>query len=110
MTPIAQEDLVQSLADAFQFVSHHHPPDFVRALRRVWEAENPPARAALEQLLVNSRLAALGRRPLCQDTGVGQVFLRVGCGVSFFRGATGSPRAACRRWPTRACAGPISIR
>lgn len=86
MTRIAQEDLAQSLADAFQFVSHHHPPDFVRALRRAWEREtNPPARAALEQLLVNSRLAARGRRPLCQDTGVGQAFLRVGCGVSFFR-------------------------
>lgn len=86
MTRIAQEDLAQSLAEAFQFVSHHHPPDFVRALRRAWEAEtHPPARAALEQLLVNSRLAARGRRPLCQDTGVGQVFLRVGCGVSFFR-------------------------
>jgi len=93
MTRIAQEDLAQSLADAFQYVSHHHPPDFVRALRRAWEAEtHPPARAALEQLLVNSRLAALGRRPVCQDTGVGQVFLRVGCGVSFFRRDGQAPR------------------
>lgn len=86
MTRIAQEDLADSLADAFQYVSHHHPPDFVRDLRRALDAEtHPPARAAIEQLLVNSRLAALGRRPLCQDTGVGQVFLRVGCGVQFFR-------------------------
>lgn len=86
MIQIAQEDLVESLADAFQYVSHHHPPDFVRALRRAWEAEtHPPARAALEQLLVNSKLAAQGRRPVCQDTGVAQVFLRVGCGVQFFR-------------------------
>ncbi|WP_026437323.1 fumarate hydratase [Acidovorax sp. JHL-9] len=86
MTRIAQEDLEGSLADAFQYVSHHHPPDFVRALRRAFDAEtHPPARAAIEQLLVNSRLAALGRRPLCQDTGVGQVFLRIGCGVQFFR-------------------------
>ena len=86
MTRIAQEDLAESLADAFQFVSHHHPPDFIRALRRALMAEtHPPARAAIEQLLVNSRLAALGRRPVCQDTGVGQVFLRVGCGVQFFR-------------------------
>lgn len=77
MIQIAQEDLVESLADAFQYVSHHHPPDFVRALRRAWEAEtHPPARAALEQLLVNSKLAAQGRRPVCQDTGVAQVFLR----------------------------------
>lgn len=86
MTRIAQEDLADSLADAFQFVSHHHPPDFVRALRRAWEAEtHPPARAALEQLLVNSKLAAQGRRPVCQDTGVAQIFLRIGCGVQFFR-------------------------
>lgn len=86
MTRIAQEDLADSLADAFQFVSHHHPPDFVRALRRAWAAEtHPPARAALEQLLVNSKLAAQGRRPVCQDTGVAQVFLRVGCSVQFFR-------------------------
>ena len=86
MTRIAQEDLIASLAQAFQFVSHHHPPDFVRALRRALATEtHAPARAAIEQLLVNSRLSALGRRPLCQDTGVGQVFLRVGCGVQFFR-------------------------
>lgn len=86
MTQIAQEDLADSLADAFQYVSHHHPPDFVRALRRAWAAEtHPPARAALEQLLVNSKLAAQGRRPVCQDTGVAQVFLRVGCSVQFFR-------------------------
>lgn len=94
MTRIAQEDLAESLADAFQFVSHHHPPDFVRALRRAWQAEtHPPARAALEQLLINSRLAARGRRPVCQDTGVGQVFLRVGCGVSFFRRDGQPPRS-----------------
>jgi fumarate hydratase class I len=86
MARIAQEDLADSLAQAFQFVSHHHPPDFVRALRRALAAEtHAPAHAAIEQLLVNSRLSALGRRPVCQDTGVGQVFLRVGCGVQFFR-------------------------
>ena len=86
MTRIAQEDLIASLARAFQFISHHHPPDFVRALRRAFDSEtHPPARAAIRQLLVNSRLAALGRRPVCQDTGVGQVFLKVGCGVQFFR-------------------------
>ena len=94
MTKIAQEDLITSLADAFQYVSHQHPPDFVRALRRAFEKEShPPARAALEQLLVNSRLAAMGRRPLCQDTGVGQVFLRVGCGVQFFRYDGDVPRS-----------------
>lgn len=94
MPRIAQEDLAESLADAFQFVSHHHPPDFVRALRRALATEaHPPARAAIEQLLVNSRLSALGRRPVCQDTGVGQVFLRVGCGVQFFRHDGTPPRS-----------------
>lgn len=86
MARIAQEDLVESLARAFQYVSHHHPADYVRALRSAHAREtHAPARAAIEQLLVNSRLAALGRRPICQDTGVGQVFLRIGCGVQFYR-------------------------
>lgn len=86
MTHIAQEDLVTSLADAFQHISHHHPADYVLALKRALAAEtHPPARAAIEQLLVNSRLAAEGRRPVCQDTGVGQVFLRLGIGVAFYR-------------------------
>ncbi|MBP5991258.1 MAG: fumarate hydratase [Piscinibacter sp.] len=83
---IQQEDLADSLARALQFISHHHPPDFVRAMRRAHAAEtHAPAKAAIEQILVNSRLAALGRRPLCQDTGVVQVFLRVGVEVQFGR-------------------------
>jgi fumarate hydratase class I len=83
---IEQEDLTDSIAAAFQYVSHHHPPDFVRALRRAHEAETqPPAKAAIEQLLINSRLAAFGHRPICQDTGVAQVFLRVGAGLSWDR-------------------------
>ncbi|TXH64523.1 MAG: fumarate hydratase [Burkholderiaceae bacterium] len=83
---IQQEDLADSLARALQFISHHHPPDFVRAMRRAHAAEtHAPARAAIEQILVNSRLAALGHRPLCQDTGVVQVFLRVGVEVQFAR-------------------------
>ena len=83
---IQQEDLADSLARALQFISHHHPPDFVRAMRRAHAAEtHAPARAAIEQILVNSRLAALGHRPLCQDTGVVQVFLRVGVEVQFGR-------------------------
>lgn len=86
MTRIAQEDLATSIAQALQVASYRHPPDFVRALRNAHAAEtHPPARAALAQLLVNSRLAAQGRRPLCQDTGVAQVFLRVGLGVAWSR-------------------------
>jgi fumarate hydratase class I len=97
MTRIAQEDLATSIAQALQFISHRHPPDFVRALRRAHAAEtHAPARAAMGQLLVNSRMAALGRRPLCQDTGVAQVFLRIGMGVAFVRrdgGPLRSPQA-----------------
>lgn len=86
MRTLEQEALQDSIAHALQFISHHHPPDFVRALRRAWEAEtHAPARAALAQLLINSRLASEGRRPLCQDTGVVQVFLRVGVGLHFSR-------------------------
>ena len=86
MSRIAQEDLASSIAEALQAISYRHPPDFVRALRHAHAAEtHPPARVALAQLLVNSRMAALGRRPLCQDTGVAQVFLRVGLGVAWFR-------------------------
>lgn len=78
--------MADSIAEALQFVSHHHPPDFVRALRRAHEAEtHAPAKAAIAQILINSRLAAEGRRPLCQDTGVAQLFFRVGCGVQFER-------------------------
>lgn len=86
MVRIAQEDLEISLTRAFQHISHHHPADYVQALKRALAAEDhPPARAAIEQLLVNSRLAAEGRRPVCQDTGVGQVFVRLGVGVTFYR-------------------------
>ena len=86
MTRITQEDLVDSIANALQFISHHHPPDFVRALRRAYDAEtHAPARAAIEQLLVNSRLAAAGHRPICQDTGVAQIFVRLGIEVRFER-------------------------
>ena len=86
MSTIAQEDLVTSIAEALQLISFRHPPDFVRALKRAHAAEtHAPARAAMAQLLVNSKLAAIGKRPLCQDTGVAQVFLRVGCGVTFMR-------------------------
>jgi len=94
---IVQEDLEDSIAEALQFISHHHPADFVRALRRAHAAETRlPAKSAMEQMLINSRLAALGRRPLCQDTGVVQVFVRVGAGVQFSR-RDGTPALALQR-------------
>jgi len=83
---IAQEDLVQSITDALQIISYCHPPDFVQALRRAHDAEtHAPARAAMAQLLINSRLSYYGKRPLCQDTGVVQVFVRLGAEVQWIR-------------------------
>ena len=83
---IDQDDVIDSIAEALQFISHQHPPDFVRALRRAHDAEtHAAAKAAIAQILINSKLAAEGRRPLCQDTGVAQIFFRVGCDVRFER-------------------------
>ena len=79
MTTIRQEDFIQSIADAFQFISIYHPADFVRAVKEAYEREeSPAARDALAQILINSRLCAEGHRPICQDTGIAVVFLKVG--------------------------------
>ena len=84
MTTIRREDLVQSVADALQFISYYHPADYVRALARAYEREqSPAARDAIAQILTNSRLCAEGRRPICQDTGIVNVFVKVGMGVRF---------------------------
>ena len=82
MTTIAQDDLIQSIADALQFISYYHPLDFIRAMREAYEMEeSPAAKAALNQVLVNSRMCALGKRPICQDTGIVIVYLDVGMDV-----------------------------
>ncbi|SFD72525.1 fumarate hydratase [Paracidovorax konjaci] len=112
MASIAQEDLEDGIADALQYVSCFHPPDFVQALRAAWEAEtHPAARDALLQLLVNSRLAAQGRRPVCQDTGLAQVFLRIGVGACFHRrdgGALRTPQAIANAATRRAYTDPAN--
>jgi fumarate hydratase class I len=90
MTIIRQEDLVQSVADALQFISYYHPADYIRALGRAYEREqSPAAKDAIAQILTNSRLCAEGHRPICQDTGIVNVFLKVGMGVRF-EGFSGS--------------------
>ncbi|WP_153112098.1 fumarate hydratase [Propionivibrio limicola] len=82
MTSIKQEDLIQSIADAFQYISYYHTPDFVKALGEAYEKEeNPAAKDGLAQILTNSRMCAEGHRPLCQDTGIGLVFIKVGMNV-----------------------------
>jgi len=84
MTVIRSEHLVQSIADALQFISYYHPRDFIQALARAYEREqSPAARDAIAQILTNSRMCAEGHRPICQDTGIVNVFLKVGMGVRF---------------------------
>jgi fumarate hydratase, class I len=84
MTCIKREDLVQSVADALQFISYYHPADYIRALGRAYEREqSAAAKDAIAQILTNSRMCAEGHRPICQDTGIVNVFLKVGMGVRF---------------------------
>jgi fumarate hydratase, class I len=79
MAVIREQDLIQSIADAFQYISYYHPPDYIRALGEAWEREEgPAARDAIAQILTNSRMCAEGHRPICQDTGIAVVFLKVG--------------------------------
>ena len=81
-TTIKQEDLVQSIADALQYISYYHPKDYIQALGRAYEREESlPAKDAIAQILTNSRMCAEGHRPICQDTGIVNVFLKVGMDV-----------------------------
>ena len=87
MTVINADDLTQSIADALQYISYYHPPDFIRAMADAYEREeSAAAKAALAQVLENSRMCALGKRPICQDTGIVIVFLEVGMDVSWSGG------------------------
>ena len=82
MTTIRQEDFIQSIADAFQYISYYHPADYILALAAAHEREqSPAAKDAIAQILINSRMCAEGHRPLCQDTGICVVFLKVGMNV-----------------------------
>src|SRR6266850_4979773 len=84
MTIIKQEDLVQSVADALQYISYYHPRDYVQHLARAYEREqSPAAKDAIAQILTNSRMCAEGHRPICQDTGIVNVFLKIGMKVHF---------------------------
>ncbi len=76
---ITEAHLIDSIADALQYVSYYHTPDFVQAMARAYEGEqSASARNAMRQILINSRMAAIGHRPICQDTGSANVFLKVG--------------------------------
>jgi len=82
MTVIRQDDLVQSIADALQYISYYHPKDYIAHLARAYERErSPAAKDAIAQILTNSRMCAEGHRPICQDTGIVNVFLKIGMDV-----------------------------
>jgi fumarate hydratase, class I len=79
---IREDDFVASIADALQYIAVYHPPSFIRALADSFaREESPPARDAIAQILINSRMSAFGRRPICQDTGTVNVFVRIGMGA-----------------------------
>ncbi len=84
MTTIRQEDFIQSIADAYQYISYYHPVDFIKSLTEAYEREeSPAAKDAMAQILINSRMCAEGHRPICQDTGIAVVFLKVGMNVQW---------------------------
>ena len=90
MTIIKQEDLIESVAAALQYISYYHPSDYIQHLARAYEIEqSPAAKDAIAQILTNSRMCAEGKRPICQDTGIVNVFLKIGMDVRFegFKGS-----------------------
>ena len=84
MKIIQQADVIDSIADALQFISYYHPLDYIQAVGRAWEKEqSPAAKDAMAQILMNSRMSAEGKRPMCQDTGIVTLFAKIGMGVQF---------------------------
>jgi fumarate hydratase class I len=84
MSVIREDDVVASVAAALQYISYYHTPDFIQAMGRAYDAEkSPAARDAIAQILTNSRMCAEGHRPICQDTGIVVVFVKVGMGISW---------------------------
>ena len=84
MTLIRNKDFIQSVADALQYISYYHPIDFVQAVHQAYEnEESSAAKDAMAQILINSRMCAEGKRPICQDTGIVTVFLKVGMDIQW---------------------------
>ena len=82
MSTILEKDFIESIADAFQYISYYHPEDYIKALAAAYDREaSPAAKDAIAQILTNSRMSAEGRRPICQDTGICVVFLKIGMNV-----------------------------
>jgi len=109
MTVIKQQDLIDSVADALQYISYYHPVDFIQAMHNAYEKEaNPAAKDAMAQILINSRMCATGHRPICQDTGIVTVFLKVGMNVQW-TGATMGVSDMVNEGVRRAYANPDNV-
>src|SRR6202158_2546510 len=90
MAIIKQDDLIQSVADALQYISYYHPLDYITTLARAYELEQShAAKDAMAQILINSRMCAEGHRPICQDTGIVTAFVKVGMEVKWEPGIAG---------------------
>ena len=101
--------MIESVADALQFISYYHPVDFVQAVNQAYEhEESPAAKAALAQILINSRMSTTGRRPLCQDTGIVTVFVKIGMEVSW-KGSTMSVSDMINEGVRRAYTHPDNV-
>ena len=84
MTVIRKQDVISSVADALQYISYYHPLDFVQALEKAYDKEqSQAAKDAIAQILINSRMSAEGRRPICQDTGIVTCFVKIGMNVQW---------------------------
>ena len=89
MAIIKQSDFIDSIADALQYISCYHGPDFIEAMHKAWKMEkSASAKNAISQILINSRLAAQGKRPICQDTGIVVAFIKIGMDVQWERDLT----------------------
>ena len=106
LTTIKANDLIESVAAALQYISYYHPADYITHLARAYEREQgPAAKDAIAQILTNSRMSAMGHRPVCQDTGIVNVFLKIGMNVKL-EGFTGTLDDAVNEGVRRAYMNP----
>jgi fumarate hydratase class I len=110
MSTIRQQDLVDSVAAALQYISYYHPADYITHLARAYEREqSPAAKDAIAQILTNSRMSAEGHRPMCQDTGIVNVFLKIGMNVRWEGFGTGSVADAVNAGVAKAYRDPDNL-
>ncbi|HIF18709.1 MAG TPA: fumarate hydratase [Cycloclasticus sp.] len=108
MTIIKQDDFIESVAAAFQFISYYHPKDYIQALGKAYELEeSPAAKDAMAQILLNSRMCAMDHRPICQDTGIANLFLDIGMDIQW--DATMSVQEMCDEGVRQAYKHPDNV-